>query len=370
MTALILRDSAKLQQQDIERLNRKRQRAGEPLEEPLYGPADAEGLIQLLQPVDYRKPLQVAPGLRGTWNEAGHMLGSSSILLENDHGGSVVFSGDLGQRHAPILRDFEPFRAASMVFLESTYGDRDHRPFDQTMAEFVSIVTEAVRSRGMILVPTFAVGRAQLLMMLLSWMFRTGKIEPFPVFLDSPMAIEAWNIYNGHRELFDDEMLKYMKEGSIESDLRTMKKTVTAEQSKEINNQPGPAFIIAGAGMCTGGRILHHLKNHLWKPQTHVIMVGYQARGSLGRLLVEGAESVKIFGDKIAVRAKVHTLGGFSAHAGQADLLAWFDAIAGSKPRVCLTHGEDEPRKALRRELLKRHGLEAHLPAIGETIAV
>jgi metallo-beta-lactamase family protein len=149
-----------------------------------------------------------------------------------------------------------------------------------------------------------------------------------------------------------------------------MKKTVTAEQSKEINNQPGPAFIIAGAGMCTGGRILHHLKNHLWKPQTHVIMVGYQARGSLGRLLVEGAESVKIFGDKIAVRAKVHTLGGFSAHAGQADLLAWFGAIAGSKPRVCLTHGEDEPRKALRRELLKRHGLEAHLPAIGETIAV
>jgi metallo-beta-lactamase family protein len=373
MTGLILRDSAKLQLQDVERSNRKRQRAGESAEEPLYGPPDAEALIRLLRPVEYHKPIPIGNGLHAVWNEAGHMLGSSSIRLEAEEAGarrSAVFSGDLGPRHAPILRDYEPFREADMVFLESTYGDRDHRPFAETTAQFVELVKEAVASGGKILVPTFAVGRAQLLMMLLSWMFRTGKIQPFPIFLDSPMAIEAWDIYRGHQELFDEEMLKYLDQGSIDADLRTMKKTVTADQSKSINNIEGPAFIIAGAGMCTGGRILHHLKNHLWKAETQVIMVGYQAKGSLGRLLVDGVPFVKIFGEKIAVRGKVHTLGGFSAHAGQTDLLAWFGAMANSKPRVMLTHGEDGPRTVLRREILKQYALDAHLPAIGESVQV
>ena len=311
--------------------------------------------------------------MKAVWNEAGHMLGSSSIRVTVEEDGkekSVVFSGDLGPRNAPILKESEPFRQADVVFLESTYGDHDHRPFIDTVTEFIEIVQTAVKGGGKIVVPTFAVGRAQLLTMILSWMFRNKKVEPFPVYLDSPMALEAWKIYQRHRELFDEEMIRFMSEGSVEQDLRTLKATVTADESKTINQQSGAALIMAGAGMCTAGRILHHLKNHLWKPETHVIIVGYQAQGSLGRMLIQGEKQVNIFGEKIAVRAQVHTLGGFSAHAGQTDLLAWFKCIADCQPNVVLTHGEDGPRRELARLIQERHGLKAVLPAIGETIEV
>ncbi len=371
MAALILHDSAKVQAQDLERHNRKRQRAGEPPQLPLYTPQDVADTIPLLQPCPYRQAVRVAPGVEAIWSEAGHMLGSASIRLEVALNGAtrrIVFSGDLGPKGAPILKDYEPFHQADLVFLESTYGDRDHQPFRATVQQFVEIVQTAVRRGGKILVPTFAVGRAQVLTMLLSWMFRTGKIEPFPVFLDSPMAAEAWKIYARHPELFDDEMNGYLREGSVERDLRTMRTTVTADESKTINSQPGAALIMAGAGMCNAGRILHHLKNHLWKPETHVIIVGYQAADSLGRLLVERVKKVKIFGETIAVKAQIHTLGGFSAHAGQTDLLAWFDALAAARPRVVLTHGEDPQRRALARELELRHGLKPLLPAMGEAI--
>jgi metallo-beta-lactamase family protein len=373
MTALILRDSAKIQSQDLERQNRKRERAGEPPDEALYTPQDAEDLIQLLKHAPYHEPLNLAPGMRAVWNEAGHMLGSASIKVfvqEDGREKSVVFSGDLGPRNAPILKEYEPFRQADLVFLESTYGDHDHRPFGETVLEFVDIVEKAVQSGGKILVPTFAVGRAQLLTMLLAWMFRNRKVDPFPVFLDSPMAIEAWKIYRHHRELFDEEMIKFISEGSVEEDLRTMKATVSADESKTINDLAGPCLVMAGAGMCTAGRILHHLKNHLWKPDTHVLIVGYQAHGSLGRMLVEGVKQVNILGDKVAVKAQIHTLGGFSAHAGQTDLLSWFSAIAACQPRVALTHGEDGPRRQLAKLILERHGLKCALPAIGETIEI
>jgi metallo-beta-lactamase family protein len=371
MTALILRDSAKIQDQDLERQNRKRERAGEPAEQPLYTPQDAENLIQLINPVPYHQPVAVAPGMKAVWNEAGHMLGSASIRISAEEAGkekSVVFSGDLGPRNAPILKEYEPFRQADVVFLESTYGDHDHRPFTETVTEFIEIVQQAVKGGGKIVVPTFAVGRAQLLTMILSWMFRNKKVEPFPVYLDSPMAVEAWKIFQHHRELFDEEMIRFISEGSLEQDLHTLKTTVTADESKTINQQSGACLIMAGAGMCTAGRILHHLKNHLWKPETHVIIVGYQAQGSLGRMLIQGEKQVNIFGEKIAVRAQVHTLGGFSAHAGQTDLLAWFSTIAACNPRVILTHGEDGPRRELARLIQERHRIKAVLPAIGETI--
>ena len=235
------------------------------------------------------------------------MLGSASIQLIVEEEGRqkrVVFSGDLGPKGAPILQDFEPFHQADLVFLESTYGDHDHRPFDETVEEFVRIVKDTVEKRGKILVPTFAVGRAQLLTGLLAWMFRKKKVRPFPIFLDSPMAIEATNIYVRHRELFDDEMTKFIAEKPLRADLKTMKLSVTAEDSRKINDQPGPCLIMAGAGMCNAGRILHHLKQNLWKPDTHVLIVGYQSRESLGRRLVEGEKVVSIHGEKIAVKAQ------------------------------------------------------------------
>jgi metallo-beta-lactamase family protein len=371
MAALILRDSARIQIGDLERRNRKHERAGEPPEEPLYTPQHAEEVIQLFQPVPYQQPVTVAPGMKAVWAEAGHMLGSASIRLDVQEDGRqkrVVFSGDLGPISAPILRDFEPFREAHMVFLESTYGDHDHRPFGETVDEFVSIVHDAVEKRGKMLVPTFAVGRAQLLMSLLARMLREHKVRPFPIFMDSPMAIEATNIYLHHRELFDDEMTKFIAERPIREDLKTLTLSVTADDSRKINDQPGPCLIMAGAGMCTAGRILHHLKQNLWRPETHVLIVGYQSYESLGRRLVEGAKEVRIFGEKIAVKAKVHTLGGFSAHAGQKDLLGWFGAIAPSKPRVILTHGENGPREELAKQIEERFQLTSELPNMNDMI--
>jgi metallo-beta-lactamase family protein len=299
------------------------------------------------------------------------MLGSASIQLIVDEGKKpkrIVFSGDLGPRSALILKEFEPFSQAEMVFLESTYGDHDHRPFAETVEEFVRIVKDTVEKGGKILVPTFAVGRAQLLTSLLAWAFRKKKVRPFAIFLDSPMAIEATKIYTQHLELFDDAMTKFIAEKPLRADLKTMTLSVTAEDSMKINTQNGPCLIMAGAGMCNGGRILHHLKQNLWKPDTHVMIVGYQSNGSLGRQLVNRAPMVNIHGEKITVKAQVHTLGGFSAHAGQADLLTWFSAVASSRPRVVLTHGEDEPRRALAERIQQRFGLSSQLPSIGETM--
>lgn len=371
MSALILRDSAHIQQQDAERINRKRQRADELPMESLYTPAHVESILQCFKPVPYRQPVTVAPGIQAIWAEAGHMLGSASIQLIVEDAGRqkrVVFSGDLGPKGAPILRDYDPFKRADLVFLESTYGDRDHRPLDETIEQFEDLVKETVNHRGKVIVPTFAVGRAQVLLLLLSQMFRRRLVRPFPVFLDSPMAIKASQIYAEHKELFDDEMLRYMSQKPIRDDLKTLTLCETAEQSKKINDQPGPCLIMAGAGMCNGGRILHHLKNNLWRPEAQVLIVGYQGDGSLGRQLVDGHKEVKIFGEKIAVKAQVHTLGGFSAHAGQTDLMAWFNVMAPSRPRVVLTHGEDGPRNLLAEKIRKQHGIRAALPRLMETI--
>lgn len=373
MAALILRDSAKIQAQDIQRVNRKRERAGKAPEEPLYTQQDVENTLRLFQPVHYRQATEVAPGVSATFVEAGHMLGSASILVEARNGAAshaVVFSGDLGPLGAPILKDFETFSRADTVVMESTYGDRDHRPFKETVDEFLEIIKVSVASGGKVLVPTFAVGRAQLLTLLLAWAFRERLVRPFPVFLDSPMAIEASSIYMHHPELYDDEMKQFLREGSLRDDLATLRPSATADDSKKINDVTGPCLVMAGAGMCTAGRILHHLKQNLWRPETQVIIVGYQARGSLGRMLVEGVKKVKIFGEEIAVRARVHTLGGFSAHAGQKDLLNWFAAMANSRPKTIVAHGEDGPRRALAKQIQSRHKITSILPGLKEVMTL
>ncbi|RPJ39099.1 MAG: MBL fold metallo-hydrolase, partial [Planctomycetaceae bacterium] len=296
---------------------------------------------------------------------------SSQVTVEEDgREKKVVFSGDLGPISAPLLRQYEPFPAADMVFLESTYGDHDHRPFRDTVAEFMDIVKTAAAQRGTILIPTFAVGRAQLLVVLLSVMFRRKQVEPFPVFLDSPMAIEATRIYSRHRELFDDQMRQYLQERPLREDLKTLTPCVTPKQSKAIDQSARPCLVMAGSGMCNAGRILHHLQQNLWKPETFVLMVGYQARGTVGRRLVDGARHVKIHGEKIAVKATVRTLGGFSAHAGQTDLLGWVDTIASSRPLMVLTHGEDPQRQALAQCIRKQYRLKTLLPMQGDTIEV
>jgi metallo-beta-lactamase family protein len=375
MTNLILRDAAKIQESDLERINRKRQRQGKEPVTPLYRLADVEALVGLIKHVPYKQPVTVAPGISAQWVEAGHMLGSASIELTVQDGGRqkvIVFSGDLGQRNAPILKDFEPLTRADLVFLESTYGNRNHQSFEKTVEQFIEIVNTAVRERGKMLVPTFAVGRAQLLCTLMAWAFRKKKVPPFPVYLDSPMAIEATNIYAKHPELWDQEMKNFVAETSIRTELERAggDTSVTADESKKLNEVSGPCLIMAGAGMCNAGRILHHLKANLWKPETHVLIVGYQSVGTVGRALVDGAKEINIHGEPVAVIGKVHTLGGFSAHAGQNDLVEWFKPLAAAKPRVVLTHGEDVPRQELAKRIQSDFGIKCQLPGLAEVVEI
>lgn len=371
LTGLILRDAAKIQAQDTERTNRKRQRQARPPVEPLFTIGHVEAILSQCQPVAYDDPVEVAPGIRARFAEAGHILGSTSIQLtvqENGRDRIVVFSGDLGPTGVPILRDFECLERADVVFMESTYGNREHRPLDETVAEFEQIVTRAVEEKGKILVPTFAVGRAQLMLYLLAAMFREKLLPAFPVFLDSPMAIEATRIYERHPELYDEEALAQRRVGTLRENLNTLSLSVTADDSKRINDVPGPCLVLAGAGMCNAGRILHHLKQNLWKPETWVLIVGYQGEGSLGRRLLQGEKRVRIHGEPVAVKANIRSLGGFSAHAAQNDLLAWFDRLAHVRPRLVLTHGEERSREGLRDVIRERHGIEAELPGYGETL--
>jgi metallo-beta-lactamase family protein len=266
------------------------------------------------------------------------------------------------------LRDPEGFKDADAVLLESTYGDRDHRSLDDTVEEFEEIVRDAVARRRKILVPTFAVGRAQLILYLLAVMFRQKSVPNFPIYIDSPMAIDATNIYTRHIELFDEDFHRLRRERPLLDDMGTVIPTPTADDSRALNGISGPCLIMAGSGMCTGGRILHHLKYNLWRSDTDVLIVGFQSYGSLGRKLVEGAESVRIFGEDIAVKARIHTLNGFSAHAGQSDLLRWIEPLAGDRPQTILTHGEHSARKALAARLNERYSIDPLLPGHNQSI--
>jgi metallo-beta-lactamase family protein len=372
-TDLILKDAAHLQKSDVERQNRKRQRMGQPLLETLYEQQDVDRLRPLYKRLGYDQPTPVAPGVTVRAVEAGHMLGSASLEVTVEDDGTkkvVIFSGDLGPRGAPLHRDYVPFEHADFVFMESTYGDRDHRSLHETAVETRKAVKKAIEAKAKILVPVFAVGRTQLLLYLLAGAFKRGTLSPFPIFIDSPMAIEATKLYRKHAELFDDEARAMQKSGELREKLETAKFCPTANDSRALNDVPGPCMIMAGAGMCTGGRILHHFRHSLAHPGTTVLFVGYQGQGSLGRMIVDGKKTVTIYGEKIPVRASVHTFGGLSGHAGQTDLLRWLDSFAESRPRVFLTHGEDRGRKPLGKIIKERHGLRVDYPDLGETIEI
>ncbi len=372
MAGLILRDSAKIQESETARRNRRRRRAGLSEEEPAFTTEDAEAILKCFRPVPYNEAVEVTDGHRAVFVEAGHMLGSTSIDLAVSEGGEtrhLIFSGDIGPGSLPILKDSRCFTQADLVVLESTYGDRDHRSMGETLEEFEEILHEAIEAKGRILVPAFAVGRTQQIIYHLVELFLSGRVEPFPVYVDSPMASRANRIYMRHPELFDEESHKVYKALEDNPSLRRFfHETESVEESMALNKQGGPCLIVASSGMCHAGRIVHHLRHGLWRKETHVIIVGYQARGTLGRRLVDGEPHVRMFGERIAVKAKIHTLGGFSAHAGRSALLEWLACCAHSGPKVVLNHGEDGPRAALAQAIRERFGLETAMPQMGETL--
>ncbi len=373
LAQIILQDSARLQVADAMRQNRRalRKKLKVPPAEPLYNTEHVEYMKELTRPVTLNKSVKITSDISARWVEAGHMLGSGSIevtVTENKKTKVIVFSGDLGPLELPLLRPFEHLKKADVVFLESTYGDRDHKPYDQTVAEFREIVINAYKTRGKLMVPAFAIGRAQQIIYHLAEMFYKKEVPVFPVYLDSPMSLSAFNVYKDHQDILDEEYQELKRRGVFPLDEKTFIPSPSAETSKALNKVDGPCVIIAGAGMCNGGRILHHLYHNLEDPNAHVLIVGFQSHGSIGRRLVEHEPQISIFGDLKTVKAQVHTLGGFSAHAGQTDLLKWFSSLAPAKPKVVLTHGEDGPRKALAEQIKKKYKLSAILPKIGDVI--
>lgn len=375
---LILLDSAHIQEADAIRANRKRARALRKPKPPLYTTEDVKKVFPLFQAVEYEVLTEVAQGMKFRFVEAGHLLGSTCVeLFVNDIGvkKSLMFSGDLGAPGAPVLRDSKKVSDIDFdaVFVESTYGDRDHRSLQATLNEFKQLLEEAIARKGKVLIPTFAVGRAQQLLYYLGGFFSRGELPKIPVYLDSPMAIKASRLYMTHTELYDEEASDAQKMAQLKSGLSTLKLCESGEESRALNTVEGPCIIMAGAGMCNGGRILHHFKNNLWQPTTTVLICGYQAEGSLGRLIAEGRKRVRIFGEEIGVAARVYTLGGFSAHAGQTDLLKWLAPLCEKKkkrPRVVVMHGEARQRAALAEKIHIRFGIKAAIPWLGEAIVL
>ena len=371
LAGIILRDSAHLQLSEVERHNRKRERAGQPLQTPIYNEQDVANVLALFRPVEYNQPVEVAAGISALYVQAGHMLGSASIALTIQESGktkTVVFSGDVGPAGLAILQDAEPLHKADLVFMESTYGDRDHKPVKETLAEFSAIIKDAIARKARILVPAFATGRSQQIIYHCEELFCSGAVKTFPIYLDSPMAIEASKVYLRYPDLFDTEAKAMERACELVRTQSCVHPTPTAADSMKLNDLPGPILIMAGSGMCNGGRILHHLKHGLWKPETTVLIVGYQGEGTLGRMLVDGKETVKIYGEEIAVKARIHTLNGFSAHAGQSELMKWLGNLAPSKPQVVLTHGEAKGREPLAALIQQRYQLKPALPFQGDVI--
>jgi metallo-beta-lactamase family protein len=373
LTGIMLRDSAHVQMMDSQRYGRANvrqgKRAASPI--PLYTTGEVESVLPLLRPLPYETSREVAPGITARFVDAGHIIGSASVELTVQNGGQrkvVVFSGDLGPRGAPLIKDPTLFTRADVALLESTYGDRDHRDLTETLAELSGILGAARADDGKVLIPAFAVGRTQQLIFHLGNFSRDGRLAGAPVVIDSPMALQTTELYRKFSDLYDAESGRMIARGRGPLGFPELRFTRTPQESMALNPLGGGTVIIAASGMCTGGRILHHLRHNLWKPETHVVIVGFQADGTPGRRLVEGAQRIRIMGEPIAVRAHIHTLGGFSAHAGQSDLLAWAASLAPVRPRMFLTHGEERPRSILADQIKSRFGITPERPEFGQMV--
>lgn len=371
LASIMLGDSAHIAQMEAEQDNRHLQPGQKP-SVPLYTQDDVDAAMQRMRPVEYDAPSDILPGVRLTLRDAGHILGSATLeieAMENGTSRKLVFSGDLGPDHTPILCDPAPVPAADLVVMESTYGDRLHKSHQDTIAELASIFAAAHRDGGNVVIPAFAVGRTQELLYFFAEHFDAWNLGAFELFLDSPMAIRVTAAYDRHENLFDEAARKLWATRPQPLRLPNLTLAEDGAASRAINAIHDHAVIIAGSGMCTGGRIRHHLRHNLANPSAHVVFVGYQAAGTLGRIIVDGAKRVRLFGDDIPVRAQVHTVGGLSAHADKDGLSAWYGKIAGHPP-VCLVHGEDPGRSTLAGELKSRWGSRVTLPMPDTRVAV
>jgi metallo-beta-lactamase family protein len=365
----MLPDSGYLNEKETEYENRKRARKGQARIFPLYTQEDAENCISQFHGLEYEQAIEIAPGLTLTLFDAGHILGSSIVQLVYDDGKerrTLVFSGDLGFRHAPLMDPPERLAQADAVLIESTYGDRNHRPIEETIDELTGVFESASAAQGNILIPAFTVGRTQDLLYLMAEHYEEWGLGKWKIFLDSPMGIRATRVYSNYRHLFE---AKLFDSRTNDPKLPNLFETRSPEESMEINDIESGAIIIAGSGMCTGGRILHHLKNNVWREQCHLVIVGYQGVGTLGRRLVDGADEIRLWGHEYRVRIQLHTIGGLSAHADQADLVNWYAGFE-NRPPVYLVHGEERGQKPLLERLRSEFNAPAEIARFQQKVTI
>jgi metallo-beta-lactamase family protein len=367
---ILLRDAAAIEAGDARRENRRRAEQHKPLLTPLYNQDDVELALRLTKGHAYDQRFDVVPGIRVIFHDAGHIMGSAVVEIQIEADGqrrTLVFTGDLGQYDSPILRDPQTPEHADLVLMETTYGDRNHREREESLVEFGEVIQEAHRHGGNVLIPAFAVGRSQEILYQLGKHYSEWGVGHWRIFLDSPLAIEASQIYWDFEHLFDEEARHLFRGGDSMPTLPNLHFTRTAEESKVINQLKRGAIVIAGSGMCNGGRILHHFRHEIGRKETHVIFTGYQPPGTLGRRIIDGAETIRIQGDHYPVRAHIHTIGGLSAHGDQADLLRWYGKFDGHPPAF-LVHGDPEASEAFRQKLVQETGAEACVAKPGQKL--
>lgn len=364
---VMLLDSANIQEKDAEWLTKKSYRAGRDENfYPLYNVSDVEMMIPLVTETAYGIPGKLGKDMGFTFTDAGHILGSGSVDIsyQTENGAkNIIFSGDIGKTDNPIIADPTHAKAADYVVIESTYGNRLHKSMDESINELIDAINTTFKKGGNVIIPTFAIGRTQDLLYILNNLVKSGRLGKIDVYVDSPLAEEATKIYLAHPEVYDEEARKLF--GQKAARALNLHFIESIEQSQRLNRIRSGAVIMAGSGMCEGGRIRHHFKHNIWRPECSIVFVGFQANGTLGRKIVDGAARVNVLGEEMAVRAKVYTIGGFSAHGDQKELLDWLGAFQ-NHPEVFIVHGEEKAALDFEQAVKDRLGLTTHVPKQGE----
>ena len=371
---IVLLDAGHIQEEDAERKKRRHEKKGiDKKVEPLYTTIDAEESFPYFAPVKYQQPVKLCDGVEASFYEAGHILGASMIKVKATFDGQtrrIIFSGDVGRSNRPILRDPTFFEEADYVFIESTYGDRVHQPVADIKDKLAEVINRTYEAGGNIVVPSFSVERSQDLLYYLNELVNEDKIPHILAFLDSPMAVRVTQVFKKHPELYDEETTELMNSGDSPFDFPGLTLVSSTKESKAINNIRGTVMVIAGSGMCTGGRIKHHIVNNITRPESTLMFVGYQAFGTLGRILVEGAQEVRVLGEKYQVKARVERLHGFSGHADQKELLEWLGALKRPPRQVFVIHGEADSAHTFAECVKEQLGFNAIVPKYQQKIVL
>jgi metallo-beta-lactamase family protein len=368
---LMLYDSAHIQESDAEWLTRKALRAGKLPVVPLYTKDDVRDVIPLIDVKSYGEIFHLGNGIKYRFVDAGHILGSGTLELwvqDCSKEKKIVFSGDIGKKDNPIVRDPLTPLEADFIVIESTYGNRLHKPLKESIDELVDAIKITFKKGGNVFIPSFAVGRTQDLLYILNSLVREKRLYNINVYLDSPLAEEATKIYRAHPECFDEEAIKRFTTEDFDDSIR-LHFVQSVQESMAINKIKTGIIVIAGSGMCEGGRIRHHLKHNLWRPECSIVFVGFQGKGTLGREIIDGAKTVNILGEEIAVKASIYTINGFSAHADQAELIEWLSVFRDS-PEVFIVHGEEDVSKLFSKIVNERFGFKTYVPEKGEVYEI